>query len=179
MNRWAIPGRPSPGLADSRRAWRPVTTHPRCRASVSSKAPEGWRTPGRFAKREACRTPRQRLGVRWPSTAFRGMVRHDFVLMERAVIPNLNDGWQNAGRPSPCPLPIRWGEGGRRPGEGFTFIPPVYTQSWYYWVGWQKVGVHRRGHQSCHWEIVINHRRVTFHQYRLPACRVQGSRPVS
>jgi hypothetical protein len=35
------------------------------------KAPEDWRTPGRFARFESKRISRQRRGVRWPSTAFR------------------------------------------------------------------------------------------------------------
>ncbi len=34
------------------------------------KAPEGWRTPRRFARFGGHRSTRQRFGVRWPSTAF-------------------------------------------------------------------------------------------------------------
>ena len=42
--------------------------------------------------------------------------------------------WLVKRRPTPhlALLPIGWGEGGRRPGEGFTFVPPVCSQSWYY-----------------------------------------------
>ena len=35
-----------------------------------SKAPEGWRSPRRFARFGGRRSTRQRLGLRWPSTAF-------------------------------------------------------------------------------------------------------------
>ena len=35
-----------------------------------SKAPEGWRSPRRFARFGGHRSTRQRLGLRWPSTAF-------------------------------------------------------------------------------------------------------------
>ena len=33
-----------------------------------------------------------------------------------------------SGSPSPCPLPILWGEGGRRPGEGNV---PIVSVNWY------------------------------------------------
>ena len=35
----------------------------------------------------------------------------------------------NKSSPHPVPLPIGWGEGGWRPGEGLTFVPTVYAQS--------------------------------------------------
>jgi hypothetical protein len=38
--------------------------------SVPAKAPEGWRTPRRFAPFGGQRSTRQRPGLRWPSTAF-------------------------------------------------------------------------------------------------------------
>ena len=38
--------------------------------ALNRKAPEGWRTPGRFAQFASRRHTRQRFGLRWPSTAF-------------------------------------------------------------------------------------------------------------
>jgi hypothetical protein len=38
-------------------------------SSRPPKAPEGWRTTGRFAKFDRHRKTRQRPGLRWPSTA--------------------------------------------------------------------------------------------------------------
>ena len=43
-------------------SWRLITS--------PAKAPEGWRTPRRFARFGGQRSTRQRLGLRWPSTAF-------------------------------------------------------------------------------------------------------------
>ena len=63
--------------------------------------------------------------TRGPQPADQGLVAPSFAELARRVAQTA--GWYTtsqwnsvgiSGNPSPCPLPIAWGEGGRRPGEG-------------------------------------------------------------
>ena len=67
-------------------------------ASRPPKAPEGWRTPRRFAPSGDHRSTRQRLGLRWPSTAFspRTKSAHKFIsTLPRSSNPSClwSHGW--------------------------------------------------------------------------------------
>ena len=64
-----MPWHPSPGRR------RVQAGNPACCRAL--KAPEDWRTPGRFANCRGFWSARQRLGLRWPSTAFPSAVRRD------------------------------------------------------------------------------------------------------
>ena len=71
-------------------------------ASRPPKAPEGWRTPRRFARFGGHRSTRQRFGVRWPSTAFppRAKPARNFKRpLPRSSTPNCHwpHGWDFAG----------------------------------------------------------------------------------
>ena len=65
------PARCAPCGADQ--SLEPETACPFAAGLRPGERSKGWRTPKSFAKREAYRTPRQRPGVRNPSTALRGM----------------------------------------------------------------------------------------------------------
>ena len=65
---------------------RPVLRSQRSAAVAPNKAPGDWRTPRRFANVGRLHKPRQRPGVRWPSTAF-PQCGKDFVLPHPSPLP--------------------------------------------------------------------------------------------
>ena len=77
-------------------------------ASRPPKAPEGWRTPRRFARFVGQRPTRQRHGVRWPSTAFSPRMKPSYNFkhpLPRSSTPN-------------CPWVLADGHHGARPPTG-------------------------------------------------------------
>ena len=57
-------------------------------------------------------------GTLSPSEGERDGVRGRFLGRGHLQNSDVNRGHESDWHPSPCPLPARWGEGGRRPGEG-------------------------------------------------------------
>ena len=106
---WPI--RPRPGLAWPLAFCPGSCDRPPCvRPFVRPKAPEGWRTPRRFAWLVCHRSTRQRFELRWPSTAFswRSNSQSSF------VPPKSNPG--PASRCSAAFSSRLWPDARRRPG---------------------------------------------------------------
>ena len=104
--RSALPDQPASKLSEPPLVIPPAASWDNSRSAENQsrppKAPEGHRTPRRFAQFGSLRPTRQRLGVRWPSTAFPSSTKHDRNFkhaLPRSSTPNCHwpHGWDFAG----------------------------------------------------------------------------------